>query len=256
MKEPGGSWDPTTRFTGRVEDYVASRPGYPPEMIPLLVRETGLRPTWMVADLGSGTGLSARPFLENGNLVYGVEPNDGMRRAAEVALGHLPGFASQRGRAEATGLPEGSVDLAVAAQAFHWFDAEAAGREAARILRPGGWRVVVWNSRVVGDPFMDAYEHFLLEHGTDYRAVRHDHVSPDALRFFLGAPPRRTLLPNSQTFDLAGLTARVRSSSFTPPPGDPLHAPMMDDLERLFAAHAVGGEVTFLYETELYLPHR
>jgi SAM-dependent methyltransferase len=263
--------DPTTRFSDRVADYRISRPGYPQGLVPLLARETGLTPAWIVADLGAGTGLSALPFLEHGNRVLGIEPNEAMRRAGEETLAEHPGYEAHEGTAEATGLPHGSVDLVLAAQAFHWFRPVAAAAEASRILRPGGWRVVLWNTRVQGIPFMDAYEDFLLEHGTDYRAVRHDHVLPDALATFLGAPPLRFTLENSQAFDREGLRARVRSSSYTPAPGAPGHREMMEALDALFDVHAAapparvgrgeagpGGDdrrVTFLYETEIYLPH-
>ena len=247
--------DPTARFSDRVEDYAASRPGYPGGLLPLVVRETGLTPAWIVADLGSGTGLSSIPFLDHGNRVLGVEPNAAMRTAAEARMAAYPGFESREGSAEATGLAGGSVDLVVAAQAFHWFDPGAAAREAERILRPGGWRLVLWNTRLPGSPFMDAYEGFLLEHGTDYRAVRHDHVSPDALTTFLGAPPRRFTLDTLQHFDREGLRSRVRSSSYTPAHGEPGHGPMMEVLDALFTAHQEEGRVTFLYETEIYLPH-
>lgn len=263
--------DPTTRFSNRVADYAASRPGYPPGLLPLLSRETGLTPAWIVADLGAGTGLSALPFLEHGNRVLGIEPNDAMRRAGEKILAGHPGYEARDGTAEATGLPDGSVDLVLAAQAFHWFKPDAAAAEASRILRPGGWRVVLWNTRVQGVPFMDAYEDFLLAHCTDYEAVRHDHVLPDALATFLGAPPLRFTLENSQAFDREGLRTRVRSSSYTPAAGAPGHEEMMEALDDLFDAHAVappvsadregagpgdgGRRVTFTYVTEIYLPH-
>lgn len=263
--------DATTRFSNRVADYAVSRPGYPPGLVPLLTRETGLTPAWIVADLGAGTGLSALPFLEHGNRVLGIEPNDAMRRAGEEMLAEHPGYEAHAGTAGATGLPDGSVDLVLAAQAFHWFRPDSAAAEASRILRPGGWRVVVWNTRVQGVPFMDAYEGFLVEHGTDYGAVRHDHVLPDALATFLGAPPLRFTLENSQQFDREGLRARVRSSSYTPAPGAAGHRETMEALDALFDEHATdppaaagrgvtgpgadGRRVTFLYETEIYLPH-
>lgn len=249
--------DPTRRFADRVEDYRTSRPGYPGALVPLLSRETGLAPSWTVVDLGCGTGLSALPFLQAGNRVIGVEPEAGMRAAATRDLAAFPGFEAREGTAEDTGLPDGCADLVVAAQAFHWFDADRAGPEARRILRPGGWPVVLWNTRLTGaTPFMEAYEAFLLEFGTDYREIRHDQVAPDTLALFLGAPPRIFRLENRQRFDREGLRARVRSSSYTPPTGHPRHEPMMQALDRLYEDHQEGGTVDFLYETEVYLPHR
>lgn len=257
-RDPGrGGPDPTRRFADRVADYRLARPGYPEGLVPLLARETGLSPSWTVVDLGCGTGLSSRPFLEAGNRVVGVEPEPGMRAAAEEELAGFTGFTARDGTAEATGLPDGCADLVVAAQAFHWFDADRAGPEARRILRPGGWPVVVWNTRLTDEtPFLRDYEALLQEFGTDYGSVRHDRVAPDTLALFLGAPPRGFRLENRQRFDREGLRARVRSSSYTPPAGDPRHLHMMEALDRLFELHREDGVVIFLYETEVYLPHR
>ena len=76
--------DPTQRFSNRVEDYVRHRPGYPPELVATLEREAGLGPSSVVADLGSGTGISAELFLDAAATVFAVEPNSAMRRAAEA----------------------------------------------------------------------------------------------------------------------------------------------------------------------------
>lgn len=122
-------FDSTRRFSNRVANYVRARPRYPRAALDLLVRQIGLAPEWVIADVGSGTGFSAELFVNNGNLVYGVEPNREMRQAAEVHLGGFANFRSVDGTAEATGLDEGSVDCVVAGQAFHWFDAAKARAE-------------------------------------------------------------------------------------------------------------------------------
>ena len=148
---------PTERFSDRVADYVRYRPGYPPELLECLQRNCGLRPQWVVADVGSGTGLLAKIFLENGNRVFGIEPNAAMRAAGEEFLRGLDQFTSQEGRAEATGLPARSVDLITAGQAFHWFDRRRARAEFERILKPGGWVALVWNERRTSTPFLADY---------------------------------------------------------------------------------------------------
>jgi SAM-dependent methyltransferase len=247
--------DPRARFSGRVDAYVRSRPGYPEELIPLLRREAGLRPAHSIADVGSGTGILTRLFLDAGHETYAIEPNAKMRAAAEEAFAGHPLFRSVEGSAEATTLPAESVDLVAAGQAFHWFDREGARAEFARILRPPRTVVLVWNDRKTsGSAFLEGYESLLRRHGTDYGAVDHKNLGPDVFEsFFHPGPWRRFALPNAQRFDGEGLRARVLSSSYTPAPGDPRHAPMMDELGRLFRETSEGGLVTMEYETTVYV---
>lgn len=254
-RQPGSVHpDPTRRFSGRVADYVRYRPGYPEGVVEILEREAGLTPASVVADLGSGTGISARLFLARGCRVYGVEPNREMRRAAEELLAGEPGFVSVAGSAEATTLPDTAVDFAVAAQAFHWFDRPRTRREVERILRPGGRAVVLWNRRLTGTtPFAAAYEALLLRFGTDYRQVDHRNVGPEQLaELFAGGGYQARTLPNHQSFDLPGLRGRLLSSSYAPAPGHSDHEPMLAELARLFADHQDEGRVRFDYATELY----
>ena len=120
--------DPTLRFSSRVGHYERYRPGYPKELAALLARECGLEPAARVADIGCGTGLLARVFLEFGCEVTGVEPNPEMRQAGERLLAGQPRFQMAGGRAEATGLAASSVDFITAGQAFHWYQPEEIGR--------------------------------------------------------------------------------------------------------------------------------
>ena len=130
---------PTERFTDRVDAYVRYRPDYPSAALLLLEREAGLARGGRVADIGAGTGILSAMLLELGAEVFAVEPNDAMRAAAERRLCGTSGFHAVAGTAEATGLPDQSVDLVTAAQAFHWFDSLRARREFRRIARPGAW---------------------------------------------------------------------------------------------------------------------
>ena len=127
----------TSRFSDRVENYVRYRPGYPAEVVAALRDDCGLRPEHMVADIASGTGIWSRMLLENGNPVFGVEPNADMREAGERMLRGFPKFTSLPGTAEATTLADNSIDFVTAAQAAHWFDRERARRKD-RSLRANG----------------------------------------------------------------------------------------------------------------------
>ena len=249
------SSDAKERFSSRVTAYVAARPRYPHEIIDHLSREIALSSAWTIADLGSGTGISCEPFLRNGNTVIAVEPNAAMRQAAEASLVGFANFRSVNGSAEATTLPDACCDLVVAAQAFHWFDIPAARRETIRILRPNGWALLIWNDRKLGGtPFLEDYERMLIDFSTDYLKVRHNNITDGELSAFFGRVAWRTVtFPNHQHLDLTGLRNRVLSSSYTPSPGHPKHAPMLARLEELFVRHRdAQGRVTIEYQTELY----
>jgi SAM-dependent methyltransferase len=249
------SADPTARFSNRVADYVRFRPDYPIAVVDTLAGHCGWTGPVDLADLGSGTGLSALGFLERGHRVFAVEPNDEMRAAAELLLAGRGNFVSIAGRAEATTLPGSSVDLVIAAQAFHWFDVAAAANETRRILRPEGHAAVVWNlRRTSGSEFLDDYELLLQQFGTDYGAVSERYADPVALQqYFGGGDYAEYRFDHVQHFDYAGLKGRLLSSSYTPPVGDPRHAPMLDALQRIFAATERDRRVAFEYDTRLYV---
>lgn len=245
---------PTTRFSDRVADYVRYRPDYPPALLRWLRDGLGVDPSWRVADIGAGTGISSKLFLDAGHDVVAVEPNAAMRQAAVEWLGGDARFSAVDGRAEATTLADASIDLVSAAQAFHWFDQQAVKPEWRRILRPGGRVAVYWNSRrLAGTPFLEGYERLLLEYGLDYSSVSERYGDDDHMRRWFGDGLRAMArFPHSQRLDLDGLRGRLLSSSYAPGPGHPRHAPMLAALERLFAATAIDGHVDFDYDTRIF----
>jgi SAM-dependent methyltransferase len=273
----------TTRFSDRVEDYVKYRPHYPMAVLTYLQDIYHFNPDWIVADIGSGTGISTELFLRGdcesedggdrkgedggdregedggdregeggGNRVYAVEPNAEMRAKAEELLGGYAGFISVSGTAEATGLPDASIDLIVAGQAFHWFEPVATRREFMRIARPGAVVALIWNERLILSPFEVEYEALILEYAGDYQTINHKNITADRIgEFFYPQSFMLEVFDNEQIFDYEGLKGRLLSSSYIPKEGA-VHDAMMTALAALFERHQSGGRVRVGYETKLY----
>jgi SAM-dependent methyltransferase len=243
----------TSRFSDRVDNYVRYRPGYPPEVLVRLRQECQLAVNHTVADIASGTGIWTRMLLANGNPVFGVEPNPEMREAGERLLAEFPKFKSIAGTAEATTLPDHSVHFVAAAQAGHWFDRQKSRREFVRILKPGGWLVLLWNERLLDSTkFLRDYEQLLLTYGTDYKEIRHERTTEAVHEFFDPKPYQERVFPMRQEFDYAGVEGRLLSSSYAPGPEHPGYNDMLRDLRRIFDKSAVDGKVAFEYTTRVF----
>ncbi len=246
--------DPVARFSDRAEDYVKYRPHYSPDVVRALQEACGLRCEHLIADVGCGPGLLAEIFLESGNRVIGVEPNREMRLAGEEYLAAHPDFTMVDGSAEATTLPDASVDFVVAGQAFHWFRPPEARIEFARILKPQGWAVLVWHDRDTDStPFLRAYEDFVRRHSTDYEQVTHKYLASYAAleRFYAPNEMKLILQHNQQRLDFDGLRGRLLSSSYIPKSGEKYEA-MSRELPQLFSSHAAEDRVVLEYDTKIY----
>lgn len=246
--------DPKRRFSSRVDNYVKYRPGYPGEILDLLTAKCGLTTTSVIADVGSGTGFLARLFLDMGCHVWGIEPNAEMRSAGENLLKNYRKFYSRDGSAEKTGLPGSSVDIISVGQAFHWFNLDLTRIEFERILKPGGWVVLVWNERRVdSSAFLRAYEQLLHRYGTDYDSSNHRHFNKEVIQAFFGNPTLQVqIFENIQWFDLEGLKGRVSSSSYVPEAGQPGYDDLMRELCQIFEVNQMDGKIAFEYDTRVY----
>jgi SAM-dependent methyltransferase len=248
------STKPTERFSSRVADYAAARPGYPTAILDNL-RDFGALPQGArVADIGSGTGISTSLFLEAGCRVFAVEPNAAMRAAAETRFAANPGFTSVAGTAESTTLPEQSVDLIAAGQAFHWFYPPAAHREFLRILRPGGWITLFWNTRDHQcSSFMGELEELVKRFGTDFSSVSHEQLGDAAIATVLRRDRRHCVSRTSQQLSRQGLHARLLRSSYLPSRGTPAAAQMLAAADELFDRYQEDEAVTLLHRVDQHV---
>jgi len=249
------SYDPTKRFSDRVDNYVKYRPGYPDEVITFLQNECNLSGDSVIADIGSGTGIFTKLLLDRGYKVYAVEPNQDMQLAAKQQLGSNKNFSAVDGSAEATTLPAGGIDLIVCAQAFHWFNNEKTKAEFKRILKHGGHAALIWNNRLANvNEFSTAYETLLKQDSIDYTQVNHRNISDiDFKAFFKDGQYKAVKFPNAQIFDEDGFLGRAFSSSYVPAEGTEAGEKFRELLKDIFAKYNKNGEVSFHYQTELYL---
>ncbi len=234
----------TDRFTDRAAAYASGRPSYPPAAVDVLLDGLGAPGALAVADLGAGTGISARALADRGPMVFAIEPNPAMRESAV----HHERVRWIAGSAEATTLANGSVDLVTAFQAWHWVDQAAAVMEARRVLRPNGRLAAIYNELDERDAFTAAYaamfRRFRVRDAAD---GRRGHGLP---AFETIAPERthRYAFANPFALDRAGLHDYAESSSYLPRTGDAARA-MHAQIDELAGAHQRDGRLTLLFTT-------
>jgi SAM-dependent methyltransferase len=167
---------------GAVADvYERGRPSYPAEAIDWLVPAHARR----VADVGAGTGKLTRQLRERGLDVIAVEPSAGMREELRRAV---PGIPVLAGTAEQIPLADGTVDLVIAAQAWHWVDPERAVPEVARVLAPGGRLALMWNRRVEDEGWVADLSTIIGSRGTPGSSRHFPEIGPP-----FGPVERRTV---------------------------------------------------------------
>jgi ubiquinone/menaquinone biosynthesis C-methylase UbiE len=201
---------PANAFGPAAGDYERARPSYPAEAIELLRRHAGVGPGARVCDLAAGTGKLTRLLAGTGADVVAVEPVPGMR--AELAA-TSPEVELLDGTAESIPLPDGSVDAVTVAQAFHWFDFDAALAEIRRVLRPGGALALLFNQRDERTPWVDRWNAVIEWHSrviaryqaTDWTALLGGHG-------FVAVGDAHVEWDQPMTRDL--VAARVRSVSY------------------------------------------
>lgn len=241
--------DSTKRFSDRVKNYLAYRPTYPHEIVKDLQKKAILSDNQIWTDIGAGVGHSTKLFAPLVAKLYAIEPNQAMY---DALVEQVSGLAVEPilAVAEATTLPDRSVDGIVCGQAFHWFNLDKVKTEFQRILKESGPVILMWNSRREDYYFGKDYEQFLIHHATDYSQVTHKRMN-DAVFDQFFSNWEESKYSNVQSFDLFSLKGRFMSSSYAPRPGSDTYARTMDELEALFLTHQKNGKVQFMYNTQV-----
>jgi ubiquinone/menaquinone biosynthesis C-methylase UbiE len=231
------------RFSGRVTESEKYRSRYPKAVIEILTARCGLRREDLVADVGAGTGMLSELFLENGNAVVAIEPNEEMRAVCEQLASAWPGLTLKNTTAEATGLDDASVNYVAVGRAWHWFNREAAVAEFRRVLKPGGWVVLVSNRRYKdGSEEYTAYEAILTEFGNGRgETERETRMAGEVAPLFGDDPVVREELRGEQMLTLEEFLGQTQSFSVAPLPGDAKYEGMQSALRDFFARFQQDG---------------
>ena len=244
-------------FSGKFSNYSKYRPGYPQNLLRLMEEHIGLTPATVVADIGSGTGICSRLFIENGNTVYGVEPNDEMRQYSSISLRAYPGFHSMKGTGENTGLNDNSVNLVVCAHSFHWLNPDSAKKEFQRILSDQGYVALIWNDKAQEDnSFNSDYESIcrrFKKFRPKYNSSGSTLVDHNVLDNFFKGSYKTMELENHQELTLEGVMGRYSSTSYAIGPEEAEYESLIKEMKEAFGKYQNDGFVRIQYITRIFL---
>jgi SAM-dependent methyltransferase len=236
-------------FASAADVYERARPSYPEEAVAWMAERTGLGPGRTVVDVGAGTGKLTRLLPATGARIVAVEPIAEMR--AKLVTVHADGFEVLDGTAESLPLADGSADVVTAAQAMHWFDLDRALPELHRVLRPGGYLALFWNSRDLGDPVQRGVEELLRPLRRAVTAQHEGAWRPPLERSPLFGPREERSFRYEQRFRTDDLCDRVASTSYV------AALPAVEREELLVRVraltHGLAEPFPFPYKTEVYV---
>jgi SAM-dependent methyltransferase len=244
------------KFSGKADIYAKYRPAYPDAFLEYLYSQAGFQKDSVIADIGSGTGIFTRLLLGKGSLVYGVEPNEDMRKAAGQELAEYKNYICVPHTAESTGLNDRSIDFITAAQAFHWFDREKFKTECKRILKENGKVVLVWNCRDMNSEFVQKCDALNRKYCPDYKGFAGGMKSESPQEysdFFKDGICDYKVFQNDLTFDLEGFIGRSMSASYAPKPGTESYEPYVSQLKQLFEKYGSSGRLRMPNLTRAYI---
>ena len=244
--------DPIKNFSDKAENYDKYRMGYSKDILDYLA-EYNFNNDSIIADIGSGTGKLSKIFLDNGNIVYAVEPDDNMRNMADLSLKVFENFVSINGSAENTTLQSGTIDFVAVGQAFHWFDVPKALDEFKRILKKDAVLVLIWYNRKTDTPFLREYDRILQNNPAYKGSIHKDKFSDGTIEKIYSKDYKKIVFDKKHELTFAELMGGFLSSSYSPKEGSDLYNESYKLLEKIFNEHKTKDKVIFNYETEMYI---
>jgi ubiquinone/menaquinone biosynthesis C-methylase UbiE len=218
----------TEKFTGKAHAYANARPGYPGEAMEYIKT---LAPAGTIfADIGAGTGKFTELLARNGYEIYAVEPNADMREQLSVTLAPYPNTKIVDGTAEATTLPDNSIDVITCAQALHWFDPDVFRVECRRIGKPDVLVIAIYNNTPGGS------------------SITHSKQSTDV--FFKNPTVRE--FPNPMFYTRESWLQYMKSHSNVPLPSDPGYDVHIAEMNVVFDRENVDGLLRRDVVTKVY----
>ena len=244
--------DYTNRFDGKGEIYAKARSKYAAALFGHFKNTLRIPSGSVFADVGSGTGIFTEQLLHCGYRVFAVEPNADMRKQAEEKLSQNENFVSVSGSDADMKLPDHSADYITAAQAFHWFDAEAFRCECRRVLKPGGKIILVYNSRDESAACTKALAALRQSFTPEFHGFSNG-ISDEACRAFFAGSCNIFRADNTQIYDRQGYLNRVLSSSYSLKESDARYADYLKEINGIFERFSTDGQITVPTETVAYI---
>ncbi|CCM63369.1 MAG: class I SAM-dependent methyltransferase [Candidatus Microthrix parvicella] len=243
-------------FGRQAGSYAKVRPAYPAAVMETLTSLLPPTPDVHVCDLAAGTGILTRQLLDSGYRVTAVEPVGGMREELERQLAKA-GVDILDGTAEHLPLDDRSVDAVTVGQAFHWFDPQPALTDIARVLKPGGVLLMVWNARDENVDWMRQWGDLVADLGggrpyQDHRELLWEDVVAESGLF---TPLEHLEVPQGQTGTPELVIERTRSTSFIAALPPERHQHALDAVAQLLATHPDTrgrDQITIPYNTQIY----
>jgi SAM-dependent methyltransferase len=237
-------------FGRGVDAYERGRPSFPAEAVVFLTERLSLRPGRTLLELGPGTGKLTRLLAPTGARIVAVEPVAAMRDALRR---ETPTTVIIGGVAEAVPLTDGSVDAAVAAQAFHWFDPDRAIGELSRLMPPGAPLGMVWNVRDERAAWVEALSELIEPYRGDTPSHRRARWKDAFGRSDTFTPPALRSFPYHHRTTGEGVVDRILSISFIAALPEHERQTVADDVRKIVPAE---GGIEFPYRTDVWVCSR